>query len=88
MLIGIRIMGLIQSHMTFGGSLSSWWTKILIGLLLFRFILLQKVFFYLSKSGKRCLKARPEGHQLPKRLWNQVGHCSLCIHGWTAAGRG
>ncbi len=52
-LIGILIMGLIQTYITFDGSLSSWWTKILIGLLLFGFILMQKGFLYLSKGGRR-----------------------------------
>lgn len=52
-LIGILIMGLIQTYITFDGSLSSWWTKILIGLLLFGFILLQKGFLYLSKNKRR-----------------------------------
>lgn len=39
---GILIMGLIQTYIVFDGSLSSWWTKIVIGGLLFSFILLQK----------------------------------------------
>ncbi|MFN3500275.1 MAG: ABC transporter permease subunit, partial [Pannonibacter indicus] len=39
---GVLIMGLIQTYIIFDGSLSSWWTKIVIGLLLFAFILLQK----------------------------------------------
>lgn len=52
-LIGILIMGLIQTYITFDGSLSSWWTKILIGLLLFGFILMQKGFLYLSKGSRR-----------------------------------
>ena len=41
-LLGILIMGLIQTYIVFDGSLSSWWTKIIIGLLLLAFILLQK----------------------------------------------
>jgi simple sugar transport system permease protein len=41
-LIGVLIMGLIQTYIVFDGSLSSWWTKILIGMLLFAFIVLQK----------------------------------------------
>ncbi|MDZ7603222.1 MAG: galactofuranose ABC transporter, permease protein YjfF [Hoeflea sp.] len=41
-LIGVLIMGLIQTYIIFDGSLSSWWTKILIGMLLFAFIVLQK----------------------------------------------
>jgi ribose/xylose/arabinose/galactoside ABC-type transport system permease subunit len=39
--IGLLIQGLIQTYITFDGTLSSWWTKILIGLLLFAFILMQ-----------------------------------------------
>ncbi len=39
---GVLIQGLIQTYITFDGTLSSWWTKIAIGALLFIFILLQK----------------------------------------------
>lgn len=52
-LIGILIQGLIQTYITFDGTLSSWWTKILIGLLLFAFILLQKGILLLSSLNKR-----------------------------------
>lgn len=41
--VGVLIQGLIQTYVTFDGTLSSWWTKIVIGLLLFGFILLQRV---------------------------------------------
>ena len=41
-LIGVLTMGLIQTYLVFDGTLSSWWTKIIIGLLLLAFILLQK----------------------------------------------
>ncbi|ETX29412.1 galactofuranose ABC transporter, permease protein YjfF [Roseivivax isoporae] len=41
-LIGVLTMGLIQTYIVFDGSLSSWWTKIVIGMLLLLFILLQK----------------------------------------------
>lgn len=41
-LIGVLTMGLIQTYIVFDGSLSSWWTKIVIGALLLMFILLQK----------------------------------------------
>ncbi|RDL48873.1 Inner membrane ABC transporter permease protein YjfF [Ensifer sp. M14] len=51
--IGILIQGLIQTYITFDGSLSSWWTKILIGLLLFVFILMQKGIVYVSRSERR-----------------------------------
>ncbi|AHK46572.1 putative sugar ABC transporter, permease protein [Ensifer adhaerens OV14] len=51
--IGILIQGLIQTYITFDGSLSSWWTKILIGLLLFVFILMQKGIVYVSRNDQR-----------------------------------
>ena len=44
-LIGVLILGLIQTIITFQGTLSTWWTKIFIGILLSVFILLQR---YLS----------------------------------------
>ena len=47
-LIGVLTMGLIQTYIVFDGTLSSWWTKIIIGLLLLAFILLQKGLVRLS----------------------------------------
>ncbi len=41
-LFGVLTMGLIQTYIVFDGTLSSWWTKIVIGVLLLVFILLQK----------------------------------------------
>jgi ribose/xylose/arabinose/galactoside ABC-type transport system permease subunit len=41
-LLGVLIFGLIQTLITFQGNLSSWWTKIVIGVLLLLFILLQR----------------------------------------------
>ncbi|MFP8845553.1 galactofuranose ABC transporter, permease protein YjfF [Shewanella baltica] len=41
--LGVFLMGVIQTYITFDGTLSSWWTKIVIGLLLFFFIVLQKL---------------------------------------------
>jgi simple sugar transport system permease protein len=52
-LVGIFIQGLIQTYITFDGTLSSWWTKILIGLLLFAFILLQKGIIRLSRPERQ-----------------------------------
>ncbi|MFN3526457.1 MAG: galactofuranose ABC transporter, permease protein YjfF [Paracoccus sp. (in: a-proteobacteria)] len=49
-LVGVLTMGLIQTYIVFDGSLSSWWTKIVIGLLLLAFILLQKGLLMLSQS--------------------------------------
>ncbi|MCA1492224.1 galactofuranose ABC transporter, permease protein YjfF [Sinorhizobium alkalisoli] len=52
-LVGILIQGLIQTYITFDGTLSSWWTKILIGLLLFAFILLQKGIIRLTRAERQ-----------------------------------
>ncbi|MGV3553262.1 galactofuranose ABC transporter, permease protein YjfF [Rhizobium sp.] len=53
-LIGVLIQGLIQTYITFDGTLSSWWTKIVIGLLLFVFILMQKGILLASKLERRA----------------------------------
>jgi ribose/xylose/arabinose/galactoside ABC-type transport system permease subunit len=53
--IGLMIQGVIQTYITFDGTLNSWWTKIVIGLLLFLFIALQK---FLS-TRKNLLSFRP-----------------------------
>lgn len=42
-LLGVLIFGIIQTAITFQGTLSSWWTRIVIGFLLLLFILLQKL---------------------------------------------
>ena len=47
-LMGVLILGVIQSLIAFDGSLSSWWTRIAIGVLLFAFCLLQRLF---ERSG-------------------------------------
>jgi simple sugar transport system permease protein len=52
-LVGILIQGLIQTYITFDGSLSSWWTKIAIGFLLFAFILMQKGILLISKLDRK-----------------------------------
>jgi simple sugar transport system permease protein len=41
--VGVMIQGVIQTYINFDGTLNSWWTKIVIGLLLFVFIALQKI---------------------------------------------
>jgi simple sugar transport system permease protein len=45
--VGVLILGLVQTFIAFDGTLSSWWTRIFIGTLLLVFILLQRLF-----SGK------------------------------------
>ncbi|WP_211240150.1 galactofuranose ABC transporter, permease protein YjfF [Promicromonospora kroppenstedtii] len=41
--LGVLVLGLIQTIITFEGTLSSWWTKIVIGVLLLIFVALQRV---------------------------------------------
>jgi simple sugar transport system permease protein len=41
-LLGVLIMGLIQTWISFDGTLNSWWTRIVIGLLVLSFIGLQR----------------------------------------------
>lgn len=43
-LFGVLILGVIQTLISFDGSLSSWWTRIVIGGLLLAFCLLQRLF--------------------------------------------
>jgi simple sugar transport system permease protein len=43
-LFGVLILGIIQTLISFDGTLSSWWTRIVIGALLFVFCLLQRLF--------------------------------------------
>ncbi len=43
-LFGVLILGLIQTLISFDGTLSSWWTRIVIGALLLLFCLLQRLF--------------------------------------------
>jgi simple sugar transport system permease protein len=35
----------VQTYIVFDGTLSSWWTKIVVGVLLFMFIVLQRLVF-------------------------------------------
>ena len=41
--LGVLVLGLIQTIITFEGTLSSWWTRIVIGGLLLVFVILQRV---------------------------------------------
>ncbi len=53
--LGVMIGGLIQTAITFDGTLSSWWTKIATGLLLFAFIALQQGSVALAgRAGRRA----------------------------------
>jgi simple sugar transport system permease protein len=48
--LGVLVLGLIQTLINFQGTLSSWWTRIVIGALLFAFILLQRLVLVRRKA--------------------------------------
>jgi galactofuranose transport system permease protein len=50
-LFGVLILGVIQTFISFEGTLSSWWTRIVIGFLLFSFIILQRIFSNIPVSS-------------------------------------
>jgi len=50
-LTGVLILGLIQTLIAFDGTLSSWWTKIVIGVLLFVFCMAQRLLSLGAASG-------------------------------------
>lgn len=49
-LLGVLVFGVIQTLVNFQGNLSSWWTRIVIGVLLFLFIVLQRI---IASSGAK-----------------------------------
>lgn len=48
--MGVLILGLIQTLITFKGDLNSWWTRIVVGMLVFLFIVLQN---FISSASRR-----------------------------------
>jgi ribose/xylose/arabinose/galactoside ABC-type transport system permease subunit len=42
-LLGVLVLGTIQTFISFDGTLSSWWTKIAIGVLLLVFVVIQRL---------------------------------------------
>jgi simple sugar transport system permease protein len=53
--MGVLILGLIQTLITFKGDINSWWTRIVVGLLVLIFILLQNI---ISKVSGRFALAK------------------------------
>lgn len=50
-LFGVLITSVVQTYISFDGQLSSWWTKIVIGVLLFVFIVMQRVLAFKRNSS-------------------------------------
>jgi galactofuranose transport system permease protein len=51
--VGVLIQGLIQTYISFDGTLSSWWAKIITGLLLFVFIAFQQITLHIARRPRR-----------------------------------
>ena len=51
-LLGVLVLGTIQTIISFEGTLSSWWTKIVIGALLLIFVVLQRVLLINRRPGR------------------------------------
>ena len=64
-LLGVLILAIIQAAITFEGRLSSGWTRIAIGLLLFAFIGLQRLVAKMSAGGAGWLTRRGRGREVP-----------------------
>lgn len=62
---GVLILGITQTLIQFNGSLSSWWTKIVIGLLTLLFIGVQSV-LVARKGGRKAKEMTPEAR---RRRW-------------------
>jgi simple sugar transport system permease protein len=54
-LFGVLTTGVIQSLIMFDGTLNSWWTKIAVGMLLFIFIVLQRVIVIREEKRKNAV---------------------------------
>jgi ribose/xylose/arabinose/galactoside ABC-type transport system permease subunit len=51
-LFGVLVTGIIQSIIMFNGTLNSWWTKVAVGMLLFIFIVLQRIIVIRNEASK------------------------------------
>jgi galactofuranose transport system permease protein len=59
--LGVLVYGIIQVLIVFQGTLNSWWTRIVIGFLVFVFCVLQRVFEARKQvTGTSTISARPE----------------------------
>lgn len=59
-LVGVMLMGLVQTYISFNGSLNGWWTKIVIGVLVLLFVVLQKL--PIATLSDRLRRAEPSPH--------------------------
>jgi simple sugar transport system permease protein len=52
-LFGVLVLGLIQTLIQFNGHINSWWTRIIVGLLVLAFIFMQNLITKISKSRSK-----------------------------------
>lgn len=72
---GVLILGITQTLIQFNGSLSSWWTKIVIGLLTLMFIGVQSV-IVAGKGGRKAKEITPTAR---RRRWIYTGAAALVV---------
>ena len=82
-LFGVLILGITQTLIQFNGSLSSWWTNIVIGLLTFVFISVQSVLAARRKRRRRVQTLAPGEAASPgptplRRAW-AVGGAAVVV---------
>lgn len=64
-LLGVLILGIIQTAINFEGDLDAGWTRVTVGLLLFAFIALQRAITWASAGGSGWLTRRRRGLEVP-----------------------
>ena len=63
-LLGVLIVGMIQTILIFDGRLDTGWTRVMVGLLLFAFIALQRLVAWASGGGAGWLTRRRRGFEV------------------------
>jgi len=66
-LFGVQILGITQTLIQFDGTLSSWWTRIVIGLLTFMFIGVQSILAARKVGRRRAKEAGASGWAAARR---------------------
>jgi galactofuranose transport system permease protein len=64
-LLGVLILGVIQTALNFEGTLNAGWTRVAVGLLLFAFIALQRLVAWASGGGAGWLTRRRRAAEVP-----------------------
>ena len=70
-LLGVLILGMIQTALNFEGTLNAGWTRVAVGLLLFAFIALQRLVAWASGGGAGWLTRRRRGFEVRSPVSSQ-----------------